>query len=262
VSRDRFLDAALTGAKLTGELIIDGHCHMGPWFNFPIADNKAEGMLRVMDRTGVRIACPSGHAGIGPDFRLGNDEVIAAMLRHPGRFLPYCSLNPNYGDEGCLDEYKRCERLGLRHIKLHNIHGKPYDHPTYCRALEYVNCRNCVVLAHTWNDASVTTLARLAKELPNLSFLLAHTGAGGYGEYVASASIAPNVYYDLTFSNAPHGLVEYLVGQVGEDRILFGSDLPFLSLTHQLGKVLCANVRPETKRKILGLNARSVFRMD
>jgi hypothetical protein len=261
VRGDPFVQAALTGSRLRGEFIVDAHAHMGRWSAFPVPRGDADGMVEVMDRVGVRVVCPAAHASVGPDFRLGNDLVIAAQRRYPRRIVGYIGVNPCYGDEGCFDEVRRCENKGLRNVKIHSLHGRPYDDPPYRRVYEYANSKGWAVLAHTWGDATCSTLAAMAKEFPCVNFLLAHTGVNGYGEYLKAVAAAPNIYLELALSNTPYGIVAELVRQVGADRIVFGSDIPFLSLCHQIGKVLCAEISVEDKRKILGLNARRILRL-
>ena len=67
------------------------------------------------------------------------------------------------------------------------------------------------------------------------------------------------LYLELCFSRAPYGMVEYLVGEVGADKVLWGSDAVYLSTTQQIGKVLGARISDEDKVKVLSRNARRLL---
>ena len=45
------------------------------------------------------------------------------------------------------------------------------------------------------------------------------------------------------------------------DRIVWGSDAMFMDGSQQIGRVLFAQIPPEDKEKILGLNARRALRL-
>ncbi len=255
--RSRLAQMGLLGRRLAGETVVDAHAHMGPWHNFHIPENDAEGMIREMDRVGIGVVCPAAHASIGPDFVEGNNLVIAAARRFPGRIAGYIGVNPNYED-GVLVELERCEKLGLKNVKLHNIHGLSYDHAKYRPAFEFAHERRAAVLAHTWG-ADAALFANLSRTYCNARFLLGHSGVGRFDLYCDLARRHHNIYLDLATSLSGYGWIERFVAVVGADKVLYGSDIPFISAAQQIGKVLFARIRDADKRKILGLNAKAVL---
>ena len=46
-----------------------------------------------------------------------------------------------------------------------------------------------------------------------------------------------------------------MVDSVGDDRILYGSDIPLMDPRFHMGRIITANIPLESKKKILGLNA-------
>ena len=56
-------------------------------------------------------------------------------------------------------------------------------------------------------------------------------------------------------------MIEQFVREVGADRILFGSDMPFVNANAQIGKILYAKIPDEDKRKILGLNMAELIKL-
>ncbi len=252
-------DIAALARSLEGELVIDSHCHMGPYFNFHIPDNDAGSMVEVMDRLGIKMACTSPHVGITPDFRMGNHIAAEAMKDYPGRFFGYITLNGNYPEE-IPGEIKRCYSMGMRGFKLHpSLHGYPADGENLKPMWEFANEEGLPVLSHTWagdRTCSPSILGKLAEQYPNVPVILGHSGGtlAGYDESIEVAKKRKNVFLETCCSSVLYGTIERFVREVSADKILFGSDMPFVNANAQIGKILYARISDEDKRKILGLN--------
>ena len=89
------------------------------------------------------------------------------------------------------------------------------------------------------------------------SRVLAHAGnfASGRRSSVDAARKAPNLYIEICSSWREFGSIEELVEGAGEDRVLYGSDLPLMDPRIQAGRVLTADIGDAAKRKVLGENA-------
>lgn len=260
-------DRLRRGEPLQGELVIDCHAHMGPWFNFHIADDPwAVGLVGATGTCGVDRIIVSPHAGIGPDAPYANTLVADAVRRFPNRISGYCTVNPNYPAEESIGELESHVAHGnLIAIKIHpSLHLYRADGPGYRPMWEWAQLHRTPVLVHTWEgDARCepALLARLGKQYPDVPILLGHSGGGAAGRMQAldAAAEAPNLFLDLTGSGLPRGLLEVMVERAGADRILFGTDVPFVDIRPQLGYVLFARIPDDAKRKILGLNSKRVF---
>jgi predicted TIM-barrel fold metal-dependent hydrolase len=66
------------------------------------------------------------------------------------------------------------------------------------------------------------------------------------------AAEEPNVYLDITSSVGRFGAFAEVVRTVGAGRLLYGSDMPWMCATHQIGRVLLAPIPDADKRLILG----------
>ena len=124
---------------------------------------------------------------------------------------------------------------------------------------EFANARRLPVLAHTWGVDSIRALGAMAVRYPNASFLCGHTGAQDTQVYIEVARQSPNFYLELCLSAGTPWIVEQLVGAVGAERIVWGSDSLLLSSGQQIGKVLFADLPVQSKLGILGLNAARIF---
>ena len=69
----------------------------------------------------------------------------------------------------------------------------------------------------------------------------------------------PNVYFDICASCVDEGRVEAFVAAGGAERVLFGTDLPFLAPALDLSQVIHARLNREEKELILGGNARELL---
>jgi predicted TIM-barrel fold metal-dependent hydrolase len=253
------------GERLAGVLVIDIHVHLGSADRLHISFNDAAGLVHAMDRIGIDRACIFAGAGIGPDYRLGNDLTARAAQQFPDRFIPFAVFNPNY-PEDLPAEIERCfGTLGMRGIKLHTgFHHYPVDGPNYRPVFEYANAHGLVVISHGWGGPGV--LERLAQEYPHVTCVVAHAGGNWDGrmptEAIQVARRRENVYLDLASSLVPYGGLERAVAVVGAEKLLYGSDMPWMDAAYQLGRVLFAKISDREKELILGLNAKRVLKLE
>lgn len=246
---------ARAGLPLGGMRVIDAHAHLGRCPTIHAAHSDAEGLLASMDRIGIQLACISSFQALVSDPIQGNDHVAEAVWRHPDRFLGYATINPNYPDM-IEQELHRClDTLNLFAVKLHPTwHAYPPDGPAYHRVYAAMQVRRGLVLSHTFGDPS--TLERLAAGYPDVTFIVAHTGATYEPRLAESMAVVmearPNIYLDTCLSRVLYGDLAQWVAVVGAERLLFGSDVPFNDNAHQIGRVTHAAIPEADKRAILG----------
>ncbi|MBN1672307.1 MAG: amidohydrolase family protein [Kiritimatiellae bacterium] len=230
---------------------------MGAWIKFPIPGHDAAAMVRQMDRAGVeRMVC--AHQGcLTGDVRYGNDEVLRAMAKFPGRILGWAACFPVNRELG-IDEVKRCIGQGMVGIKMHSANKIPYAAASYADIWEYAERKRLPVLLHTWGDLG--TLDPVLKRVKKAPILLAHAGCTAPEAYVQCARKHKNVYLELAYSGSSCGLVEYFVEHAGADRVVFGSDMPWMALGEQIGRVVFADIREREKKQILADNAARILR--
>jgi len=239
---------------------MDAHAHLGQNDTFLVIDSTAGGILRVMDRIGIDLTAVSSLPGTSSGWTRGNDAVIAAVQSHPGRFLGYITVN-GHDAAGVLPECERCWSGGCRALKLHTGQGLDYNSEALRPALEFANDKACPVLCHTWGT-QLDYMAPLFEKYSRSSWLLGHSGCVEREKYARVSAYNSNVYLETCYSRCPRGLIEYFVAQGLEDRILWGSDVDFMASTHQIGRVLFAEMDGGVKRKILCDNPGAVFGLD
>jgi len=252
------LSLAREGRPLNDCNILDMHGHLGRFFGAATALSP-QSIVRVMDRLGVQsimithIQCEGGHASYG------NDQVLLAMRAHPGRIRGYVIHFPHSREE-VTAEMERCMAAGFSGLKLEDFNGALYTNPIYSGAFGIANERRLPVLLHTWGaKPQLEAAATLARLYPEASFLLAHAGVSEEEAYIRLAREHENIYLDTALSRGRRGLLEQLAGGGGADKVVYGSDCYYYSMTQQIGKVIGADLSEDDKLKILGGNARRIM---
>jgi uncharacterized protein len=263
------------GSKLAAEFwekgkvescpVYDMHGHMGVWkgIYFPCAE--PEGMLRIMDRAGVKVVCFAHHAALfAPD--VGNEPAIAAVRKYPDRFRAYLSINPNYPDIAARDlarfDDHRDVFIGLKFLA--DYHRTKISDEAYRPALEFAEARKLLVLLHTWGGSEnngATEVRKLAAGYPNVQFILGHSLNNHWDEAIAIAREFPNTYLELTSVSGVRGVLKTLWAGAGSRRILYGTDLPWFEEHQGIGALLSEDIAESDIHNILHRNAERLLRM-
>jgi len=250
------LEAGRAGRPITNFEILDLHGHIGR-IGFALPDLSIGGLVRQMDKVGVKSIVVSSMHCMSPNVVHGNREVLAAMRAFPGRILGYISLWPYPEITG---ETAWCIDQGFTGIKVHNCNGFPMDHPGYDGSYALADEHRLPILFHTWGgEEEFAQIRNLSARFPETSLLLAHAGCANEEGYLKIAAECHNVYLDTAFSRSPRGLFERLVAGAGAQKVVWGSDAYFYTQSSQVGKVLGAKISDEEKRLVLSGNAQRIL---
>ena len=138
--------------------------------------------------------------------------------------------------------------------------GLPYNDPLYRPWWEYGNEHHLFAKMHPSEDF-INEMHDLATRYPNVNFLLAHSGWTWKHcrQHVALAKAYPNCFCEITFTSVTNGTIEWMVEQVGSERVLYGSDAPMRDPFPQFGWVVHADISEEDKRNIIGRNMEKII---
>ena len=238
--------------------IIDTHGHLG-LYQFGIPNATADILVENMDRIGVNKIMCSSLRTISPDIRLGNEELYAGMQAYPDRILGYVILWPD-NHESVQNECEYWLDKGFTGIKLHTGNGHRYAAEPYHAAYAIANERKLPFLFHVWGvPTEFEDIIMIAEKYPDISIIMAHTGSYDLDGYIRIAQAFDNVYLEICYSLAPNGLIDTLCERIGSEKVLYGSDCHFYSMTQQIGRVLGAKCSDEEKTNILGGNAQKML---
>jgi len=260
-----FEERVHAGLPLDDIEIIDLHAHLGPHFNMHIPAAAAADMVHITGLCGIRRTVLSANLSFNADVVAGNDMMLEAVAAFPGRLYGACAVNGNYPEVSGA-ELERCfARPGVVMIKVHPWCTKcALDDRRMSGTYAFAEERGLAVLAHTWLEGdpfgSMELFAATAKGHPKIHWIMGHSG-GPFGSRraVEIAREVPNVYLDIALSMCPARQIEYFVGEVGPERVLFGTDNPFIDPRPQIGRVGLAEIPDEDKVRIFGGNAKTLL---
>ena len=200
------------------------------------------------------------------DFKEGNRKLYEFMRKHNGKtkIYGYVTVNQAFEKEAIEEIKKGIEYYGFVGLKI----LAPFrctDPSTFKiveKALEY----NVPILIHTYhkrpqklagqNPSDSKDVALLSKMYPEAKIIMAHIGGGGDWEYALKAIKDSNAFVDIGGSGCDFGMIEKAVEILGEDRVLFGTDL---NISTGVAKFFEANITENQREKIAWKNAVKIF---
>ena len=243
--------------------VIDSHGHLGPFYGIYMPEAELEAMIAGMDRYGYEALVLSPHSALSGDTREGNREMLAAVERYPNRIFGYCTFNPNFPEDAARDLDLCLFHPGVAGIKLHpSMHGCQVTDMRYAPAWERAHRDKRMLLCHTWGldgGCGVKDMRVMAEKYPDVRLLLGHSCYGAWAEAIALAAEFPNVYLELTAAYHVYGLLEWMCGEAGSGKVLFGTDYPWFDPFITIGCVVYARIDEQDMRNILYHNARKLL---
>ncbi len=197
-----------------------------------------------------------------------NRAVADAAIRHPGRIIPCCGIDPRRPFaakfiEKCLTEWN------MKIIKIHPISGfYPNDkicYPIYELAEKY----QVPVIFHTgemlapfyFKYCEPIHLQEVVMDFPNVNFVFAHSGGIWMDEAIAICANTTNVWLDVSLWQTKlfrpmdfYRPLKKLINSVPAKRIMFGSDGPMFRLAMPNDKFVKAFTEFPDQAKAEGLD--------
>jgi predicted TIM-barrel fold metal-dependent hydrolase len=266
---DDLMLAAQQGEPLPVPLL-DMHMHIldeglqGTGEHYRMLNGGPQGVFAMMERIGnTGGGIMSWNGVVSADMEGGFRSVEAALDEAPEGYWGLATFDPIHYSQEELKQRVREVYSDRRLIgmKPYPFYGVEYHDPLYDFWWEYGAERDFYALIHRSRNDGLE-VETLAERYPNVRWVIAHAGGSFPWAEIAIQAMKKfdNVYAELTFTSVPLGIIEYMIDEVGDDRIVYGSDLPMRDPRQQLGWVLYARLPEATKRKILALNAYDVVR--
>ena len=255
-------------------MIVDFHVHIGKvvrgWirvlekygiYGEEQVEKGVDELIEAMDAHGVDKAVVFPNPRLPWEYSEANDEIAEAQRRYPDRVIGFCRVDPR-DPKAAVEELERSiTSLGLKGLKLHPVMEVfTPDHDYVLKVVKKAGDLGVPVLIHSGAGGldSASRFHRLAEEAEETTIIVGH-----FISYPANLEVAKrheNVYLETSGVIAPK-VIEAAVREVGAERILFGSDWPYLDLDFEMVKVKMAKIGEEEKEKILGGNAIKLLRL-
>ncbi len=246
--------------------LIDMHTHI--WFTKDIESEKRL-LLQTIEKYGIDMAFVSGlktYFSTEEEVSYINDVICMYAKESADVIKGYAYVCPEH--RNALDVVKRG-------IEEQNMVGVKIWVSEYCDSdivsplAEKIIDYNVPLLIHS-SKKSTSQVAKentsvnirnLALRYPELKIIMAHIDGNCYNG-VQIVRELKNVWVDVSGSSNRTNEIEYAVENLGDDRILFGSDLTGCSFAIPYGKVMEAEVSDLVKEKIFYKNTLKLFDRD
>lgn len=232
--------------------IVDAHCHTSlggvavppGGSDMSLRRYSARAREAGIDTT-ILLAPPVGQ------YRRENTKVGALVTANPGRYLGFVFLNPvkSRGHIGALvDEGLRWGACG---IKLHWLDGR-----ITTEVGDVAQNRRLPVLYDPRGDIDIVRWC--AHTYPDVAWIIPHLSSfeDDWRAQVALIEVLtrlPNVFAD-TSGVRFFDLIADAVRRAGAQKVIFGSDGPFLHPGVEIAKVRALRLAPDDEAKVLGGN--------
>jgi predicted TIM-barrel fold metal-dependent hydrolase len=252
--------------------IIDTHIHFGKYtgsfINFEYEDLLIE-ITKTMGFEKIIFI----HNSFFFDLDKGLKNTLKLISENKDFLYGYLVYNPHYIENSINMIKEHFGKNGIVGIKMH-----PEDHLCFITDEKYeplwkiASERRIPILSHTWNPnvpskiqkyADALLFEKVINKYPKLKIIMAHAGAKDYYYYDVIEMLKrcgnKEIYVDIAGDIFYRGMIEYFVKEIGSEKVLFGSDAPWIDPVFTLTNVLKANITIRDRENILYNNAARVF---
>lgn len=243
--------------------VVDAHAHLGPDRLFGLPAVSAEELLAAMDRHGIQTALAMPQPGVESPVA-EHDSIAEAAARYPGRIFGIALPDLRGREDAYAREAERCVRdLGFVALKYHTAGHAVSPASALGRVpYEVASALGVPLMVHTGHqvpNALPSLAAARARELPDLTVVLAHAGMAPYAEDALEAARSnPRVYLEASW--LPVYALRRAILEIGAERVLFGSDIP-LNIPVEQAKLRALDLPDEDLARCFGGNAEQVFKL-
>jgi predicted TIM-barrel fold metal-dependent hydrolase len=251
--------------------VIDINAYLGHFAFRRLRHNTAPGLLALMDRHRIERAAVSSAAAITyRNAQSGNEDLAAEIKPHRDRLIPFAVVNPAYA--GWQEDLKICrEEFGANGLRLYPRWHNYRLTDAACRELVHAAGEGGLVISipirvedrrqQSWlvdvPDVSHDEIAALVRAAPQAKFVLTN-GSGFVNSALGrkDSGLPANYAIDICLLTAELGNeLGQLIGALGEDRLVFGTGMPFHYPDPALLKLEILDAPERVKEKIRRTNA-------
>ena len=232
--------------------IIDAHTHVGSFGSWAQVSCTPDQLVTEMDQFGVERSIV---------FSTNNSLVREAVERFPKRLVGYVWPNPY--ESSSLEQVRTAlHDWKFRGIKLHPLFHAFLPTDTIVEPfMEEARRSKVPVAVHSGHPpfSLPWSIGELAEKYTDVRIVMLHMGHG-HGVYIQAAINTAKRYDNIILetSGMPmHTKIKEAVQTVGEQRVVYGSDIPFHHTSVELQRVKMAGLSERELKLVLHDNAES-----
>jgi len=261
-------------------MIIDVNTYIGHWPFRQVLDSTPEGLINLMDKSGIDMACVSNlNAIFYRNVQDGNEELayqIGADKEFKDRLIPFAIINPLY--PGWKKDFIHCiDDLGMKGLELYPTYHQ-YN-LTHENAVELLNmaaergipvhlpCAIENIRQRHWmdtkEDITAESVAQVLSLCPNTDFIITNGPTSTIAGKLATLSKnrQGKVLYDFCRIDLLYFNFDNFVKSVGADNVVFGSVMPLQYVDTQFAKLHFSKISNEDKEKIMYKNLKELLKL-
>ncbi len=235
-------------------------------------------IIRYLDDSAIDKGVVFGFPWKDPELiKRNNNEIWEFHQRYPDRIIPFAVLSCRDMNSARLEAEQtlRSGFAGLGELAFYDLGWNVALAEGLQPALDVAGELGKPVLLHVNEPVGhqypgkitvdFAALVKMIEVNPSVTFVLAHFGGGifVYGLMPEISKAFDKTYVDTAacpYLYDPR-IFKVVCDVMGEEKIVFGSDYPLLSLPRYLIDLEKAQISPQVRRSILGTNARKVLRI-
>lgn len=256
-------------------MLIDTNAYLGPYAFRQLRHATPSELLALMDDRRIDLAWVSSAPAITHrNPQPANEELAEAAKAHRDRLLPLAVINPSYA--GWLEDLKAChEQLGMKGLRLYPKWHRYELKESRCRELVHAAAERGMVISipirvedsrqRSWlvdvPDVPLAELVDLVQACPTARFVFAN-GAGFVGSELGRKGNRLPGNYAIEISRLSAVLaneIGQLIANVGAERVVFGTGMPFNYPDPSLVKLEVLEASQSDKEKIRWRNAAAMI---
>lgn len=203
-----------------------------------------------------------------------NDEIATMIKEFPNKFAGVAAVNLEKPVEAVRELERAVKELGFKALRVvpwlwNRPPNDKFYFPLYVKCIE-LDIPFCTQVGHTGplmpseTGRPIPYLDEVALVFPELKIIAGHIGYPWTDEMIGLAWKHENIYIDTSAylpRYYPQQLIHY-IKTIGQDKVLFGTNFPQLSLEKAVKQVKELNLPIEIEAKFLGKNAQQVFKLN
>jgi predicted TIM-barrel fold metal-dependent hydrolase len=233
--------------------IIDSHTHWGPSITLGTEVTTDE-LLQQAKESGVDriVVFPFPSTAIA-DEKI-NDRILE-LCKSNGKFIPYYYIPEDLRPIPVDKNFYGGKWHWVRGIQDCSSNYQVLEDPELGR---FIEASEEIDLPIVFEEELAFTEAFI-KRTKNLKIILPHLGllGGNPFDFLKTFKARENVFFDTALAGTE--TIMRFVTEVGKERVLFGSDIPFGTMKRDLEKILSLRIGDDDKEYILSNNLKRLI---